>query len=304
MILESENGQWAEAAPLVGFSRDNIAEVLSDVHNRRLASTNCRSLQFARDCLVQDEWPTVDLPINALLDGPTESVMQRTRSLAKSDCRCVKLKVGRTAIQDDIERVAIVRSMLRDDQSIRLDANRAWEWEAAVEFGSAVADMGVEYIEEPLVGSPDHASQLKRFVQATGCPYALDESLVELTDVGSTDVTIDAAGEDTRDEALLAYESAAALVIKPTLMGAHEEIRRLAAFGKPLVFSGCFESGIGTVQIARIAARYSPDIPAGLDTHSRIADDLIAGPLIGSSWTLRLAGSPEICESKIQELSQ
>ena len=296
VIIRGENGEWAEAAPLPGFSQDRITDVVADANNRRLTATKCRSLQFARDCLLHDEWATVDLPINALLDGPMESVTQNARAIAKSSCRCVKLKVGRTDIQEDIERVAAVRAILRDHQSIRLDANRAWEWDAAVEFGSAVAELDVEYIEEPLAVSPDHAIQLERFVQVTGCPYALDESLVEHSN--STDAVA------SRDEALYAYESASAFVVKPTLLGAIDEVRRLAAMGKPLVFSGCFESGIGTAQIARIAAQFSPDIPAGLDTHSRIADDLIEERLIDASWSLRLAGRPKICEAKLQELTQ
>ncbi len=303
VVIQGENGEWAEAAPLPGFSRDRITDVAADAHNRRLAVTKCRSLQFARDCLPDDEWPTVDLPINALLDGPTESVTQKARAIAESSCRCVKLKVGRTDIREDIERVAAVRAILRDDQSIRLDANRAWEWDAAVEFGSAVAELDVEYIEEPLAVSPVHAIQLERFVQVTGCPYALDESLVELTVMDEANST-GAAYKASRDEALQAFESAAAFVVKPTLLGAIDEIRRLAAMGKPLVFSGCFESGIGTAQIARIAARFSPDIPAGLDTHSRIADDLIEERLIDASWSLRLEGRPKICVAKLQELTQ
>lgn len=298
IIIEGENGEWAEAAPLPGFSPDTIAEVLDVVRNRRMDATACHSLQFARDCLSQNEWPKTELPINALLDGPTETVVEQARNIARSRCRCVKLKVGRVAVQEDIERVTLVRSLLRKEQSLRLDANRAWDWDAAIEFGSAVAALNIEYIEEPLAGTPDaagSAEQLERWFGTTSCPYALDETVLDLFQMGDSDITAETLG---------LYESVAALVIKPTLLGSIDRIQWLAEQNKPLVFSGCFESGVGTAQIARLAVRFSPGVPAGLDTHARIASDLIKEELIADDWVLRMNGAPDIDVKKLAELAK
>lgn len=281
LLLTRGDGSWAEAAPLPGFSRESVDDVLNALNQRSFDT--CPSLQFAIDCLAENDWPEADVPVNALLTGPSSQFLERAKSLANSKCRAVKLKVGSASIAEDLERVKLLRKALRSDQAIRLDANRAWDWESAVEFGKAVSSLGqyaIEYIEEPLA----EPQRLEEFFAETKCNFALDESLLQ-------DVKLDD------------FSSAAALVVKPTLVGSVSKIETLVKTGKPLVFSGCFESGVGTLPIARLAARFSPNIPHGLDTYSRIARDVLIEPLRISDWTLKIEGPPRVDVQRIAELS-
>lgn len=178
----------------------------------------------------------------------------------------------------------MLRKILRTDQTLRLDANRAWDWETAITFAKAISNLGadaVAYVEEPL----REPERLEAFAAETQCMFALDETLLD--DVPLTD-----------------YPSAAAFVVKPTLIGSIDRIEAMSQLGKPLVFSGCYESGVGTLQIARLAAKFSPDVPAGLDTWSRLADDVLGKPLDIRDWMLRIDGLPTVDAARLARMPE
>ena len=116
------------------------------------------------------------IPVNGLLAGSREQVLADARRLRNGGCRAVKLKVGSRPVAEDEELTRVVRAVIGDGMGLRLDANRSWSLEQAVEFGRAVGDTNIEYLEEPL-RAPAH---LADFFDATGIPVALDESLLEL----------------------------------------------------------------------------------------------------------------------------
>ncbi len=304
VLLSDDQGRWSEAAPLPGFSREELADLLALFPNRRAdslelarAGTHLPSLAFALDGLADAEWPLAQVPVNALLSSRLDGAEldQAARRLARSACRAVKMKIGSGffSIEQEVQRTIRLRERLRPDQDMRLDANRAWDWEQAVAFAHGVDVLGedaIAYIEEPLAD----IGRLEEFTRVTKCRYALDETLAE--DVTRARVV---HGD---------FPSSAALVIKPTLLGRHDQWRGLTALGKPLVMSGCFETGIGTLHIARWAARLSPDIPVGLDTCSRLADDVLVKRLEiahpdQDTWVVPLTGPPRVDLRKIKELS-
>lgn len=289
VLIVDEHGHWAEAAPLSGFSRESADEVVAAIKNPAADDVYCPSLQFATNCLraIRHEsprWPAAaQIAINALLTGSAADFTPTAHRLADSKCRSVKLKVGGLPLDEDIDRVRQLRNTLRADQTIRLDANRGWDFATAVTFGQSMLSLGcdaIEYLEEPI----NEPSRLEEFHSQTRLPYALDETLLE-----------DVAIED--------FPSVAALIIKPTLIGSLKRIESLAQIGKPLVFSGCFESGVGTLHIARLAAMFSPSIPHGLDTYSRIANDVLAARLEMDDWTLNMTGPPRVDIKTVAEFS-
>ena len=107
---------------------------------------------------------------------------------------------------------------------------------------------------------------------ATGLPYALDETLATL-------------------ETLEMFPNVAALVAKPTILGGVGRIRQLASHNKPIVFSACFESGIGIARIAQLAAEYAPKRVAGLDTYSYLSEDVLIDRLRVDNWLLAVPES-------------
>ena len=125
--------------------------------------------------------------------------------------------------------------------------------------------MAIDYVEEPT----DNPLEFAAFMDRTGVSYALDETL-----------------SDTRR--VEGFRNAAALIIKPTLLGGKQELDELAQHEIPMVFSSCFESGVGVLNVARMAAHYSPHVASGLDTYRWIARDVLADRLTMSEGRLSL----------------
>ena len=261
-FLLEQDGRWADVAPLPGFSHETLDEV-------RNALTTCHngeapSVDFGRWCL-ERTWQPCAIPVGALLTGTPEAILGKSRSLSRSNCPAVKLKVGRHDVQRDIELTKQVRRLLRPEQRLRLDANRAWPFEVAAVFAQGVADQAIEYVEEPL----KDPFRLEELVSQTGLPYALDETLAECQD-------------------LQAFSNVTALIVKPTILGGRKRVDALAATGRQLIFSACFESGVGIAHIAQIASEYAPHCSAGLDTYSYLDRDVLASPLSFSNWILEV----------------
>ena len=254
---------WADAAPLPGYSRESFQQVIECLQDD-LANPPA-SVRFALDCLRLPVSQASSVPVNALLLGEPESVRQQVEVICESDFSVVKMKVGRSRVSEEIALVRHVRSRLRNDQSLRLDANRSWDLHQATEFGQGVADLAIDYIEEPTY----NPLEFEAFLDRTSVPYALDETLVDTKQIEG-------------------FRNAAALIIKPTLLGGRADLDDLAQHGIPMVFSSCFESGVGVLNIARLAAHYSPDVASGLDTYRWIDRDVLVDRLTMSEGSLSL----------------
>ena len=234
-VLLERDGQWAEASPLPGFSAETIDDVIAALRGTQDAPP---SLKFALSAL--------------LLLGDRDRVLAGVEKCVDDKCRAAKLKVGNREVHAAISLVREVRELLPDNVQLRLDANQAWTLQDATRFCNTLDDIELEYIEEPLKDS----SKLEELYARTEVKYALDETLLH---------------HDSID----LWPNAAALICKPTILGGRETIERLAGSGKPIVFSAAFESGVGIARIVQLAAEFSPQFPAGLDTLDWLTDDLL-----------------------------
>ncbi|MCA9200254.1 MAG: o-succinylbenzoate synthase [Planctomycetales bacterium] len=252
---------WADAAPLPGFSDETLSDAIDDFHAGPPFQT--AALQFAQEMLAfqqmlsvnSDSPVSVSVPINALLTSDSQNPLDSAAELAESSYRSVKLKVGRHSLETDIDLVRTVRNHLRQDQSLRLDANRSWTLSQAIRFGQAISDLSIEYIEEPLADP----ANLETFFAETRMPYALDETLREISCENLT----------------ATFPRAAAFIVKPTLLGSLRPIRQWVSDGRTLVISSAFESGVGIACLAQIAQRFAPTTPCGLDTIRWIKQDVL-----------------------------
>ena len=249
-VLLEQDGQWAEASPLPGFSSETIEDVISALRGEVPPPA---SLQFALQALEEPITEQIEVPWNYLLMGDREQVLADADKCAHAKCWAAKLKVGRGGLLAEIELVEAVRDRLPDDVHLRLDANQAWSFEEAVTFFQAMESVNLEYVEEPLQDS----HMLEKLFSETGARYALDETLLH---------------EDSLDP----WPNATALICKPTILGGRSAVQRLTAVGKPIVFSAAFESGVGIARIAQLAASFSPGHAAGLDTLAWLTEDLLA----------------------------
>jgi o-succinylbenzoate synthase len=297
LIGEGGTVGWGEASPLPGFSRESLDEAARQLRN--LASSMVGrevteelldpegSLAYELDAMglapsvrfgfelgfwnlyaascgrslpeLVAPHPKTAVPVNALIsDSPDEALEEAHRARA-AGYEAVKLKVGKRAVEEDIELVRALNEELGDTVELRLDANRAWSLEEAERFVLSTSGLRFAYIEEPLA-DPAH---LPSFAIACSVPVALDESLVGM-----------------EPEALENHGYARAVVLKPTLLGGISRTLRFAdvasRLGMKPVISSAYETGVGTAALISLAAGMDGGgIPAGLDTYRRLAEDIL-----------------------------
>ena len=325
--IDSDSGVsgWGDVAPLPGFSRESIEDAETELmacagrlRGARFdpqgddlgpsvgfepAAAMSPSVRFGLETALvslsrrMEDRSAAELacfdgavPVNGLLAGSREQVLADARRLRDGGCRAVKLKVGSRPVAEDVDLTGAVRSVIGDGMELRLDANRSWSLEQAVEFGRAVGDTNIEYLEEPL-RAPAH---LADFFDATGIPVALDESLLEL-----------------RPDDLDGRPEVGAVVLKPTLLGgiarAREWVAKALALNVRPVVSGCFESGVGLLALAGFVWASTGDtVPAGLDTYRWLDADVVR-PRIpfqpgAIQWSSALAQAHRIDGSRLSEI--
>ena len=108
----------------------------------------------------------------------------------------MKVKVGGGPLDDDADRVAAVRAALGPAGRIRLDANGAWDVDAAVAALDRLAGFDLELVEQPVADLAD----LARVRRRVAVPVAADESLRSLDDARRL-AALDAADADRREGA-------------------------------------------------------------------------------------------------------
>ncbi|XVE74433.1 hypothetical protein DITRI_Ditri12bG0017000 [Diplodiscus trichospermus] len=173
--------------------------------------------------------------ICALIDssGTPEEVAHIAFDFVEEGFTAIKIKVARRA--DPVEDAAVIQEVRKKvgcHIELRVDANRNWTFEQAIQFGLLVKDCNLQYIEEPVQNEDD----IVRYCEESGLPVALDE-------------TIDNCPENPLDM-LVKYNHPriVALVMKPTVIGGFEKSAMIAQWahrqGKMAVVSAAFESGL------------------------------------------------------------
>lgn len=249
---------WGDAAPLPGWSAETMEDVLS-LHD--VPSLRCAVEAGEVGVGGYENWQIqhARIPVNALLDGSPEAMIERARLAAADGCVCYKIKAAGVPVEV-LQRVCdAVCKIAGDGVRLRLDPNRAWDFEQALEIARRLQGYPIEYIEEPLADS----GQMGLFLQESPLPVALDETL-----------------RGIEPASLPTHTGAAALVLKPTLMGGFRRAREFALAGLELgmvpVVSACFESGVGIYALGRFAASLPVLAAAGLDTLSRLETDVLS----------------------------
>jgi O-succinylbenzoate synthase len=301
LSLSGDDGAegWGESSPLPGFSEESLDKAI--VQLRRLAGSligrevtddwtdrngafgreleriaPAHSVRFGLELAVWNMCATSSgeslpelfagqprsrVPVNGLLSGSWDEVLEEAQRMKNAGYEAIKLKVGARTVVEDARLVHKLVEELGNTISLRLDANRAWGYERAAEFLRGAPRF--EYLEEPLA-DPTHLPQL---VREFGAPVALDESMVGM-----------------EPEVLEEHRYAQAVVLKPTLLGGVSKTLRMAEralhLGMTPVVSSAYESGVGTAALVALAAGIGErPVPAGLDTYRALADDVLDTPL-------------------------
>jgi L-alanine-DL-glutamate epimerase-like enolase superfamily enzyme len=108
--------------------------------------------------------------------APIDEMLEKVD--AARDHPILKIKLGKDPDHD----LAVMREIRkRTNQTIRVDANGGWNLDNALKCINALADLDVEYVEQPLErGSLDELVQLKK---ASPLPIFLDEDVMVSSDI-------------------------------------------------------------------------------------------------------------------------
>jgi o-succinylbenzoate synthase len=215
---------------------------------------------------------TNKIAINAALGPLDDGLSARLAAVVAAGCRIGKIKVGGAPVEEEIARLNDLPVTLR----LRLDANRAWSDQDALRFLTAIAELPIDGVEEPLA-APTPA-KLAALQAAVSYPLAIDESLQQL---GS--------------ETLIATQAVRRIVLKPARLGGIAATRAVAraarAAGIEVVLTSVVDSTVGVTAAAHLAAAIAPGIVHGLGTSDWLAADVAPPPPIIAGW-LQLSDRP------------
>jgi O-succinylbenzoate synthase len=168
----------------------------------------------------------------------------------------LKVKMTGARFDDDLERVRrIARAAPR--AALRVDANRSWPREDTLARMRALAELPIEYVEEPC----PQAHELLSGGESLALRLALDESLVTLT---------------ARELAhAIASPQLAAVIVKPTLLGGFSRCLALARaaqrHGVAPIVTHALEGPIGTAACFELARAIAADVAVGLAPHAGLS---------------------------------
>ncbi|OKL48711.1 o-succinylbenzoate synthase [Boudabousia marimammalium] len=197
-----------------------------------------------------------EIPVNVTV--PVCAPQVAYERVKNSGCHTAKVKVAdpNSGLAADCARLEAVRDALGPGGKIRVDANQAWDEDAAV---SAIAQLdavagGLEYVEQPCE-TVEELAAVRRRVQV---PIAADESVRRASD----------------PLRVARAEAADVMIVKMQPLGGVRAAAQICEqLGLPAVVSSALDSGVGIWGGAALAATL-PDLPyaCGLAT-----GDLLAG---------------------------
>lgn len=109
------------------------------------------------------------------LNFPIEKLLSNVDGYLARGFNAVKIKVGKTDLQEDVARVAAVRERIGPDIALMVDANYALDVQQAIIAAEAFKPFDLVWFEEPI--DPDDYTGYATIADATGLPLAMGENL-------------------------------------------------------------------------------------------------------------------------------
>ncbi len=109
------------------------------------------------------------------LQFPIEQLLEQADGFIAQGFHAIKMKVGRSELREDVERVEAMRTHLGDGFALMADANMRWSADQAVTAARELREFGLVWLEEPVI--PDDLPGQARVVASGGIPVAAGENL-------------------------------------------------------------------------------------------------------------------------------
>jgi O-succinylbenzoate synthase len=262
LITEDGKRGIGEIAPLPGWSSETLSDALKELRTKKEFHTLSPSVAFGLEAAfhsLQTPPPALRVPIAPLVRN-----LQDAEQFLGKGISSIKIKLGDLSEHEAFEFVNTLKGKFR----LRVDLNRKWPLKRSLDFFARFSPEDFDYIEDPCQTVSD--------LFAFPFPLAVDEFL-----------------RTENIEELLKIPSLEAFIFKPTFQGGYsmgKKLHKLASEKEiDLIFSGCYESGVGTSQIALLAhALGLTEKPLGIDTYRSLHDDVLEKPLNFSNGFLTL----------------
>lgn len=218
------------------------------------------------------------VPVNAALGALDAGCAARAVAALAQGYAVAKIKVGVDEVDAELGRLRALNAATGGRLRLRLDANCAWADADAWRFLTAVAELPIDGVEEPLAAPT--TARLARLQAALPFALAVDESLAIL----GLDAVLDAP-------------AVRRLAIKPARAGGMAATLALAAqarqAGVEVVLTSVVDSVVGVAAAAHLAAALggAAELAHGLATGEWLAADL-APPLTIAGGHLALPDAP------------
>ncbi|MDQ5956293.1 MAG: enolase C-terminal domain-like protein [Candidatus Rhabdochlamydia sp.] len=249
---------WTEISPFPGRSKETIDEALLQliaILKGKKTSHLYPSVSFALATALKElSFPPI--PLCALLSGSKQEMMQQALLAEQKGFSSVKIKISQLPLEDAFT----ILDQLRKIFSLRVDVNQRFSFQEAMHFFGQFPFTAFDFIEEPTW----ETSRLADFSH----PFGLDETLEKIPNFMFENLV-----------------NCKAIVVKPMIQGffaTKKLMQRLDGNKIKLIFSSCYESSLGLMQIAHLAIQ-TKLYPLGLDTQSLFTEDiLIPFPIFSS----------------------
>jgi L-Ala-D/L-Glu epimerase len=172
-----------------------------------------------------------------------------TETVKKSDMRTFLRSRG----PHDLEQVRAVREALGPEVRIRVDANEAWDIEAAKQVLAELEPYGIQLAEQPVAG----LEAMAELATATSIPLAADESVTSLEEANRA----------------VALGACAYTGIKLSKVGGPEAALSIADV-LPAYVTSALDGPVGIAAAARVAQDVGAEIAHGLATQRLFAETI------------------------------
>ncbi|MGI2170155.1 o-succinylbenzoate synthase [Shewanella sp. MF05960] len=288
------SGIDTEGLPIEGFSQESIDDVMSYLSQcaNQLIDQSANAIMTLVDnallpccafglsllhakitqqlpCRI-DNPHTQSATVPLVYAGMTEQQLQ-AKLLQNGTVNSVKVKVAQTTMEDEIAFIYRVLE-IAPQVSLRLDGNRGFSLEQAIDFLACLPKDKIEYIEEPCINPADNPHVFRHL----GVSYALDESLNSST----FDVV----------NAIKQQPGIGALIIKPMLLGSIAKLQNIIdtahSYGVRCIISSSLESDIGINDLRLVSQALTPNETPGLDTLNAFSQSLLLAPAIAQQLNI------------------
>ena len=196
-----------------------------------------------------------NISINGLIwMGDTNFMKAQIEPLLEKGFKCLKMKIGAINFDEEYRLLKSIRDRFsRQELTLRVDANGAFDSESVLSVLDELAVLGVHSIEQPIKAG--QWQEMARVVEESPIPIALDEELIGLKTLESRTNCIHTIQPDY-------------LIFKPALIGGYGAIEEYRSIHNEFWITSALESNIGLNAIAQYTATLNPTLEQGLGTGS------------------------------------